>query len=125
MIDYFMHFVYPVTIVKLPYILHLLWCITGHVNTSSSSDKCKSFQFTTFNQNTVDINNAHAIINPIFPCQLIIGCYWVGERGLTVLSTKPRILFCDLRLGAGESRTCMYLLGIVNLTLWFHETCEQ
>lgn len=31
-----------------------------------------------------------------------------GERGMTVLSTKPRILFCDLKLGAGESKSYMY-----------------
>ncbi|XP_046562639.1 RAB6A-GEF complex partner protein 2-like [Haliotis rubra] len=28
-----------------------------------------------------------------------------GERGLTVLSTKPKILFCDLRLPRGDSRS--------------------
>ncbi|XP_046354863.1 RAB6A-GEF complex partner protein 2-like [Haliotis rufescens] len=28
-----------------------------------------------------------------------------GERGLTVLSTKPKILFCDLRLQRGESKS--------------------
>ncbi|XP_052099381.1 RAB6A-GEF complex partner protein 2-like [Mytilus californianus] len=31
-----------------------------------------------------------------------------GERGLTVLSTKPRILFCDLKLAAGESKSFVY-----------------
>jgi len=29
-----------------------------------------------------------------------------GERGHVVLSTKPRILFCDLRLSTGESKSC-------------------
>lgn len=29
-----------------------------------------------------------------------------GERGMTVLSTKPKILFCDLRLDPGESKIC-------------------
>ncbi|XP_067665114.1 RAB6A-GEF complex partner protein 2-like [Haliotis asinina] len=28
-----------------------------------------------------------------------------GERGLTVLSTKPKILFCDLRLSRGDSKS--------------------
>ncbi|XP_052807566.1 RAB6A-GEF complex partner protein 2-like [Mya arenaria] len=31
-----------------------------------------------------------------------------GERGLTVLSTKPRILFCDLRIDPGQSKTFTY-----------------
>lgn len=31
-----------------------------------------------------------------------------GERGLTVLSTKPRILFCDLKLAAGESKSYVF-----------------
>ncbi|XP_025077254.1 RAB6A-GEF complex partner protein 2-like isoform X1 [Pomacea canaliculata] len=31
-----------------------------------------------------------------------------GERGLTVLCTKPKILFCDLKLQPGESRTFEY-----------------
>ncbi|KAL3831384.1 hypothetical protein ACJMK2_023136 [Sinanodonta woodiana] len=31
-----------------------------------------------------------------------------GERGLTVLATKPKILFCDLKLGPGESKTYIY-----------------
>lgn len=31
-----------------------------------------------------------------------------GERGHIVLSTKPRILFCDLRLSAGESKSYVY-----------------
>lgn len=31
-----------------------------------------------------------------------------GERGHVVLSTKPRILFCDLRLSAGESKSYLY-----------------
>lgn len=31
-----------------------------------------------------------------------------GERGLTVLSTKPKILFCDMRLDPGESKTYTY-----------------
>ncbi|XP_064620982.1 RAB6A-GEF complex partner protein 2-like [Lineus longissimus] len=31
-----------------------------------------------------------------------------GERGLTVLSSKPKILFCDLRLKPGEARLFTY-----------------
>ncbi|XP_064608765.1 RAB6A-GEF complex partner protein 2-like [Liolophura sinensis] len=31
-----------------------------------------------------------------------------GERGLTVFSTKPKILFCDLQLLPGESKTYLY-----------------
>ncbi|KAK2178048.1 hypothetical protein NP493_564g01023 [Ridgeia piscesae] len=31
-----------------------------------------------------------------------------GERGSTVLSTRPSILFCDLTLAPGESHTCVY-----------------
>ncbi|KAJ9591555.1 hypothetical protein L9F63_001909 [Diploptera punctata] len=31
-----------------------------------------------------------------------------GERGHVVLSTKPRILFCDLRLSTGESKSFLY-----------------
>ncbi|KAL4222689.1 Golgi membrane exchange factor (Ric1p-Rgp1p) subunit [Mactra antiquata] len=31
-----------------------------------------------------------------------------GERGLTVLSTKPKILFCDMRLDPGQSKTFTY-----------------
>ncbi|KAE8750094.1 hypothetical protein FOCC_FOCC003218 [Frankliniella occidentalis] len=31
-----------------------------------------------------------------------------GENGHVVLSTKPKILFCDLRLAPGESRTYVY-----------------
>lgn len=31
-----------------------------------------------------------------------------GERGHVVLSTKPRILFCDLRLSTGESKSYLY-----------------
>ncbi|XP_070543034.1 RAB6A-GEF complex partner protein 2-like [Ptychodera flava] len=31
-----------------------------------------------------------------------------GERGVTVLSTQPKILFCDLMLSPGESRTFIY-----------------
>lgn len=29
-----------------------------------------------------------------------------GETGHVVLSTKPKILFCDLRLAMGESKSC-------------------
>ncbi|XP_013390903.1 RAB6A-GEF complex partner protein 2-like [Lingula anatina] len=35
-----------------------------------------------------------------------------GERGLTVWSSKPKILFCDLRLGPGEQKTYLYKEGI-------------
>ncbi|CAH1254897.1 RGP1 [Branchiostoma lanceolatum] len=31
-----------------------------------------------------------------------------GERGHTVLSTAPRILFCDLKLRQGETKTYLY-----------------
>lgn len=31
-----------------------------------------------------------------------------GDKGHIVLSTKPKILFCDLRLSPGESKSCMY-----------------
>ncbi|KAJ8874265.1 hypothetical protein PR048_025108 [Dryococelus australis] len=31
-----------------------------------------------------------------------------GERGHVVLSTKPKILFCDLRLSTGETKSYMY-----------------
>ncbi|RZF33861.1 hypothetical protein LSTR_LSTR009885 [Laodelphax striatellus] len=31
-----------------------------------------------------------------------------GDRGKIVLSTKPKILFCDLRLSPGESKTYLY-----------------
>ncbi|XP_052245821.1 RAB6A-GEF complex partner protein 2-like [Dreissena polymorpha] len=31
-----------------------------------------------------------------------------GEHGMTVLSTKPRILFCDLKLEQGQSKTFTY-----------------
>ncbi|RUS80875.1 hypothetical protein EGW08_011346 [Elysia chlorotica] len=31
-----------------------------------------------------------------------------GERGLTVLCTKPKILFCDLKLAPGATRTYQY-----------------
>lgn len=33
-------------------------------------------------------------------------CICVGERGRCLLSTKPKILFCDLTLAAGESKSC-------------------
>ena len=29
-----------------------------------------------------------------------------GEEGRCLLSTQPKILFCDLELAPGESRTC-------------------
>lgn len=32
-----------------------------------------------------------------------------GERGQCVLDTPPKILFCDLRLDPGESKTCKKL----------------
>lgn len=32
---------------------------------------------------------------------------FTGERGQCVLDTPPKILFCDLRLDPGESKTCM------------------
>ena len=33
-----------------------------------------------------------------------------GETGQTVYTSKPCVLFCDLKLQAGESRTCSYRL---------------
>lgn len=38
-----------------------------------------------------------------------------GERGQCVLDTPPKILFCDLRLDPGESKTCKRL----NITTHF------
>ena len=38
-----------------------------------------------------------------------------GERGMTVLSTKPKILFCDMRLDPGESKTCKSLAPMVQI----------
>lgn len=32
--------------------------------------------------------------------------YFLGERGQCILSTPPKILFCDLRLDPGESKSC-------------------
>lgn len=40
-----------------------------------------------------------------FPCFFIDP----GERGQCVLDTPPKILFCDLRLDPGESKTCKKL----------------
>lgn len=31
---------------------------------------------------------------------------FLGERGQCILSTPPKILFCDLRLDPGESKSC-------------------
>lgn len=47
---------------------------------------------------------------------LFLMCEWLkylffspsGERGQCVLDTPPKILFCDLRLDPGESKTCMF-----------------
>lgn len=33
-----------------------------------------------------------------------------GERGQCILSTPPKILFCDLRLDPGESKSCEFCL---------------
>jgi hypothetical protein len=32
-----------------------------------------------------------------------------GETGQTVYTSKPCVLFCDLKLQPGETRTCPYL----------------
>jgi hypothetical protein len=32
-----------------------------------------------------------------------------GETGQTVYTSKPCVLFCDLKLQPGETRTCLYL----------------
>ena len=32
--------------------------------------------------------------------------FYAGEKGSTVLATRPTILFCDLALAPGESQTC-------------------
>lgn len=45
---------------------------------------------------------------------LITNLFWfvllsTGERGQCVLDTPPKILFCDLRLDPGESKTCTCL----------------
>lgn len=33
------------------------------------------------------------------------------ETGRTEIATKPRILFCDLRLSPGEKRSCKFIFG--------------
>lgn len=33
-------------------------------------------------------------------------------QGNVVLETKPKILFCDLRLSPGETRSCVYIINI-------------
>ena len=34
---------------------------------------------------------------------------FTGEKGMTVLTTCPKILFCDLKLDPGQSKTCMLI----------------
>ena len=41
----------------------------------------------------------------VFSIELLFLC--VGEKGSTVLSTKPVILVCDLSVMPNEVRTCM------------------
>ena len=41
-----------------------------------------------------------------------------GERGMTVLSTKPKILFCDMRLDPGESKTCRLAILVCILCIF-------
>ncbi|XP_063231541.1 RAB6A-GEF complex partner protein 2 isoform X2 [Bacillus rossius redtenbacheri] len=47
-----------------------------------------------------EISTANTADTSFAPCR--------GERGHVVLSTKPKILFCDLRLSTGESKSYMY-----------------
>ena len=35
-----------------------------------------------------------------------------GEQGRCLLSTQPKILFCDLELAPGESRTCKFTVPV-------------
>ena len=44
-----------------------------------------------------------------------------GERGLTVMCTKPKILFCDLKLQPGDSRSCELTPSFPHLPLTFVE----
>ena len=39
---------------------------------------------------------------------------YLGEKGSTVLATRPTILFCDLSLAPGESQTCG-LFGVITI----------
>ncbi|KAG8281116.1 Golgi membrane exchange factor (Ric1p-Rgp1p) subunit, partial [Homalodisca vitripennis] len=49
----------------------------------------------------VNVINSHFILETSFaPCQ--------GDKGRIVLSTTPKILFCDLRLSPGESKSFFY-----------------
>jgi len=41
---------------------------------------------------------------PVFTCSAVYLC--TGEKGSTVLATKPTILVCDLTLLPGDSQTC-------------------
>jgi len=37
-----------------------------------------------------------------------------GEKGSTVLATKPTILVCDLALLSGDSQTCQSLISFTS-----------
>lgn len=50
--------------------------------------------------NTSELNNLPQIASKCV-------AFSAGERGQCVLDTPPKILFCDLRLDPGESKTCM------------------
>lgn len=43
--------------------------------------------------------------------------FHTGERGQCVLDTPPKILFCDLRLDPGESKTCEWLHNVKNMSI--------
>ena len=45
----------------------------------------------------------------------ILCLFGAGERGSTVLSTRPSILFCDLTLAPGETHTCKSLVVAVKI----------
>ena len=56
----------------------------------------------------------------LFPLHI----FFTGESGHVVLSTKPKILFCDLKLLPGESKTCKlinFVNAIFNFLIAFNE----
>lgn len=44
-----------------------------------------------------------------------------GEQGRCLLSTQPKILFCDLELAPGESRTCKCTCAIAVIVFVYAE----
>lgn len=44
--------------------------------------------------------------------ELFIFVSVAGEQGRCLLSTQPKILFCDLELAPGESRNCKCTLAV-------------